>query len=301
MLALTIALSVAAVVLVLYGLTVVVATYVSLHPPRVPLWLSPAMLGMPEEKVSIQSDGLTLSGWWSEGDPEGPTIVCCHGYLMNRCELLSMMVTLRDLGASWMFFDFRAHGKSGGSTSTMGLHEAKDVAAVVNWAKERRPDARVVLYGSSMGGAAAAIALGEDPDLAHGLILDGTYGSMDSAGRGWWDFLGGRFVALLMAPTVWIGRLMLRFNPADVVIGDWLKKSSHVPVLLLIGADDKVVPRSDYEDNALASGELTWQEVFEDSNHGEARFRHPERYQEAVRKFVKMAVLRELQGAQGDQ
>lgn len=283
-------LSLAVALVVVYGAVVFAATYLSVHPLRVPLWLSPAMLGMPEERVVVELDGLKIYGWWSQAGGSDLVIVCCHGYLMNRCELLPMMVTLADLDASWMFFDFRSHGKSGGRTCTMGVDEAKDVAAVVRWIKARKPDAKIVLYGSSMGGAAAAIALGDDPALAHGLILDGTYGSLDAAGRGWWGFVGGKWMAALMAPTVLIGRMMLRFNPAKVVIADYLRRSSHVPVLLLAGGDDKVVTRQEFEDNAKASGALTWTEVFEDCDHGEARFKHPERYQEAIRKFVREGV-----------
>lgn len=289
----TLILSFLILVALLYVLVVFVATYVSLHPPRVPLWLSPAMLGKKEEGVSLDVFGTNITGWWSDEGTSDLVIVCCHGYLMNRCELLPMMVTLEDLRASWMFFDFRAHGKSGGRTSTMGLEEAKDVAAIVGWIKERKPSARIALYGSSMGGAAAAIALGSDPSLAEGLILDGTYGSMDSAGRGWWDFIGGKWLGLLMTPTVWLGRLMLGFNPADVVIGDYLRRSSHVPVLQLMGADDRVVSRREYEDNALASGTLTWSKVFADCDHGEARFKHPDAYQNSIRQFVNEALLHE--------
>ena len=292
----TVVLSLVVVVGLIYCVVVLVATYVSLHPPRVPLWLSPAMLGKNEEKVSVEADGNKLTGWWSDEGSGDLVIVCCHGYLMNRCELLPMMVTLADIDASWLFFDFRAHGKSGGRTSTMGLKEAKDVEAFVHWIRSRRPKARIVLYGSSMGGAAAAIALGDDPSLADGLILDGTYGSMDSAGRGWWDFIGGRWLGVLMSPTVWIGRVMLGFNPAKVVIGDYLKRSSHVPVLLLMGADDRVVSRREYEDNAEASGDLTWSEIFADCDHGEARFKHPEKYQEAIRRFIHEAVTGSSEG-----
>ncbi len=282
----------ALVLLALYVLVVFVVTYVSLHPPRVPLWLSVSMLGYPEEKVVLESDGTQLTGWWSDCGSGSLVIVCCHGYIMNRCELLPMMITLADLEASWMFFDFRAHGKSHGKTCTMGRNEAKDVATFARFVRGRRPGAKIVLYGSSMGGSAAAIALGDEPDLADALILDGAYSAMDEAGRGWWNFIGGRWLALFLAPTVWLGRLMIGFNPAQVVIADYLEKASHKPVLFLAGGDDPVVSQGALNRNVKASGELTWVEVFEGAGHGEARFREPERYQQAIRKFVREAVMK---------
>ena len=275
----------------LYAVMVVVATYVSVHPPRVPLWLSPAMLGFPQEDVKIDTGGLTLTGWWTDCGDGNLVIVCCHGYLMNRCELMPFIVTLADLGASWLFFDFRCHGKSGGRLCTMGRDEATDVAAAVRFVRARRPGAKIVLFGSSMGGSASAIAVGDDPGLADGLVLDGAYSSMDEAGRGWWDFLGGKVAAVLLRPTLWIGRLFVGFNPAKVVIADYLMKAQHKPVLFLAGDDDPVVPIASLERNVVASGSLTWVEKFEGSGHGEARFREPERYVDAVRRFVRGEVL----------
>ena len=287
----TFILTLAVVLALIYLGLVFVATYVSLHPPRVPAWVSPAMLGLPEENVALESEGLELTGWWSDCGDGSLVVVCCHGYIMNRCELLPMMVVLRDLEASWLFFDFRAHGKSQGRTCTMGLHEALDVAAAARFVRARRPGAKVVLYGSSMGGAAAAIAVGDDPSLADALILDGAYSAMDEAGRGWWNFLGGRWLTLVMAPTVWLGRLMVGFDPSKVVVSDYLRKASHRPVLFLAGGDDPVVSQGALERNVQASGDLTWVETFPGSGHGEARFREPERYQAAIRRFVSEAVL----------
>jgi uncharacterized protein len=264
----------ALVLLALYVLAVFAVTYVSLHPPRVPIWLSVAMLGYPEEQIKLESTGGELTGWWSDCGSGSLVVVCCHGYIMNRCELLPMMVTLADLEASWLFFDFRAHGKSQGRTCTMGLHEAEDVAAVARFARTRLPGAKI----------------GNDPDLADALVLDGAYSSMDEAGRGWWNFIGGKWLAIFLAPTVWLGHLMIGFNPAKVVIADYLERSSHRPVLFLAGGDDPIVSEGALNRNMKASGELTWVEVFDGAGHGEARFREPERYQEAIRKFVQEAV-----------
>ncbi|MCH8979669.1 MAG: alpha/beta hydrolase [Armatimonadetes bacterium] len=281
----------ALVLLTVYIIMLVAVTYVSVHPPRVPIWLSPSMLGFPEEDVSVEVDGNVLTGWWSDCGDSGVVIVCCHGYLMNRCELMPLMITLADLRASWVFFDFRCHGRSGGKTCTMGKNEAHDVAAIVAWVREKRPDARIVLFGSSMGGAAATIALGEDPGLADALVLDGAFSSMDEAGRGWWNFIGGKWLAFVLAPTVWLGGFFLGFNPAKVVIADYLKKASHRPVLFLVGDDDPIVSAASAERNIEASGPDTYVERFESTGHGQARFKHPEQYYRAVREFVRTAVM----------
>ena len=175
----------------------------------------------------------------------------------------------------------------------MGRLEAHDVAAAAKFVRARKPGAKIVLFGSSMGGAASAIALGEDPSLADALILDGAYSVMREAVSGWWNFLGGRWLALFLAPTIWFGRLMIGINPSKVVIADYLAKANHKPVLFLAGNDDPVVSNEALERNVKASGELTWIERFDKAGHGEARFREPERYQQAIRQFVREAVLKE--------
>lgn len=289
----TFLLTLALVLLTVYILVIVVAAYVSVHPPRVPLWLSPAMLGFPEEKVEFESGGVKLTGWWSDCGDGSIVFICCHGYLMNRCELLPFMVTLGDLKASWLFFDFRCHGRSGGRTCTMGRLEANDVREAAKFVRARKPGAKIVLYGSSMGGAASAIAVGEDPELADALVLDGAYSVMRDAVSGWWNFLGGRRLAAFLAPTIWLGRLMIGINPSKVVISDYLERSNHRPVLFLAGNDDPVVPIPALERNLRASGELTWVERFDNAGHGEARFREPDRYQEAIRRFVREAITKE--------
>ena len=276
---------------VLYVGALIVVTYVSIHPPRVPLWLSPALLGYPEESVRLESDGLELDGWWSDCGSGELAIICCHGYLMNRCELMPMMIRLADLGASWLFFDFRSHGKSGGRTCTMGKLEAHDVAAAAKWVRERQPHAKIVLFGSSMGGAASAIALGDDPSLADALVLDGAFFSMDEAGRGWWDFIGGKALAVILRPTVFVGRLMLRFDPAKVVIAEYLQRIQHKPALFLAGEDDPIVPIKSMERSAEAAGPDTVIVRFENCGHGEARFKQPGEYTEAIRKFVLESVM----------
>jgi fermentation-respiration switch protein FrsA (DUF1100 family) len=175
----------------------------------------------------------------------------------------------------------------------MGRLESHDVAAAARLARSRRPEAKLVLFGSSMGGAAAAIALGEDESLADALILDGAYSVMRDAVSGWWNFLGGKWLALFLAPTSWLGRLMIGINPSKVVVAEFLDKANHRPVLFLAGNDDPVVPIAALERNVKASGELTWIERFDKCGHGEARFREPERYQEAIRRFVREALSQE--------
>ena len=150
----------ALVLLALYVLAVFVATYVSLHPPRVPLWISASMLGYPEERVKLDSDGTELTGWWSDGGDGSLAIVCCHGYIMNRCELLPMMVTLADLKASWKpILRGTAIGSFVGALPGAG----QTIALFGAYAMERRISATPERFGK---GAIEGVAAPEAPNNA---------------------------------------------------------------------------------------------------------------------------------------
>src|SRR5690349_13491206 len=130
-----------------YTVLLAVVAWVSVRPPRMPQSSTPAQMGEDTETVSIQTkDGNTLRAWWVEGWGD-TTVVFVHGYFTNRCEFVPFVSQFHARGASCLFFDLRAHGTSSGKRCTFGVDEALDVAAAVKWAKERRPDDRIVLVG----------------------------------------------------------------------------------------------------------------------------------------------------------
>jgi len=85
-----------------------------------------------------------------------PVVVVCHGVGANRANFFGYAELAWDLGCHAFAFDFRAHGHSGGSTTTLGAREADDVVATCRWLRangfEHHP---LVLVGVSMGGASA--------------------------------------------------------------------------------------------------------------------------------------------------
>ncbi|MER3462415.1 MAG: alpha/beta hydrolase, partial [Armatimonadota bacterium] len=71
----------------LYLLVLALAAYIATHPPRSPIFLSPAALGAPMEEVEFPSrDGTPLSGWWVPSENARGVAILLHGYVMNRSE-----------------------------------------------------------------------------------------------------------------------------------------------------------------------------------------------------------------------
>jgi uncharacterized protein len=270
----------------LYLIILLGISWISLHPFRIPLFVSPGSMGAPQEEVVVESDGLRLRGWWVEAEGADRVVVLAHGYMMNRAELTPVAQLLWRHGISCLLIDLRAHGKSQGKQSYLGLREATDVREAVRWAKARVPGAKVGVLGSSMGAAAAAIAVGEEPGLIDLLVLDSAYCRLSSAVLGWWRFVGGNLLSIVLSPTVLLAAPMAGFNPFRVDVSRYLARGGAIPVLFLHGDSDNLALPAEAERNKAActgTTELVW---FPGCGHSEGRWEQFERYNSALLGFL---------------
>lgn len=137
------------------------------HPPRRPLTRTPADLGVAFEEVTFPTeDGITLSAWYIPAR-NGRTLIACHGIYDNRQQFLEPAVALAKHGYGFLIYDARAHGKSGGTLSSFGYHEIKDVAGAVRYL-QARPDVdanQLGIIGNSLGAITAIRAAARLPEL----------------------------------------------------------------------------------------------------------------------------------------
>ncbi|MCW5940332.1 MAG: alpha/beta fold hydrolase [Fimbriimonadaceae bacterium] len=260
-----------------YALFLFLVAWFTVHPPRIPIFAAPAMMGEPQEEFTcLTEDGVSIKGWHVPHNG-GTTVVFCHGFLTNRTEFLPLVAPYRRAGFACVLFDFRSHGWSGGRRCTFGIEEARDLRAVVDWVRARSPGTKIVLFGSSMGAATAVFTAQSLAEPVSALVLDGPYARLDEAGKGWWSYIGMGAFSTLLAPTVWFGRALTGHRPQSADTTKALEALGSTPVLLLYGAKDHVVPRPAAERcvEATNHGRVEW---FESSGHSEARFKEPERY-----------------------
>lgn len=274
------------VIVCVYLLALLGVAWLSLHPFRTPLFISPGAMGKPQEDVEFATrDGIILRGWWSELPGSSKVAVLSHGYMMNRCELTPLAGQLFDCGFSTLVYDFRAHGKSGGRKCGLGWKEAEDVRAAVQFARSRAPQANIVLIGSSMGAAASAFAMAAAPGLADALVLDSSYSRLDRAVSGWWRFLGGTWLSVLLSPVVLIAAPLAGLNPFKVDVAAALPKID-APVLIVHGDCDNLATPSEALRNEKACSrkcEVVW---LPSCGHSEGRWVHPELYHARVFAFL---------------
>lgn len=269
--------------------------WLSLHPLRTPLFISPGLLGTPQEEFELpSSDGVILKCWWVPAENAKTIAILCHGYVMNRSELSPVAYWLWKQGVSSLLFDFRAHGHSRGAASTVGFKEADDVAAAVSEARRRSPGARIVLIGSSMGSAASAFAVAQGTEV-DAIVLDSCYSLLISASFGWWRFLGGHALSFILGPTVLLAGPLAGINPFKIDVAKALR-SVKCPVLILHGRSDNLAPPAEAERNLKALGdnaEIVW---FDQCGHSEFRWTQPDSYYRELRGFLVRQHLVEVSG-----
>ncbi|MBZ4376994.1 alpha/beta fold hydrolase [Corallococcus sp. AS-1-6] len=141
------------------------------HYPK-PAAVLPEDFGSAREVTLRTDDGVELRGWYVPSRNKAAWVLA-HGLSQTRMDSLPEARVLRDAGYGVLLFDLRAHGQSGGETSTWGDKERQDVRAALAYVRAQ-PDvdpARVGALGFSIGSAAVAEVAAKDPQVAAVVLL----------------------------------------------------------------------------------------------------------------------------------
>ena len=267
--------------------------------------LTPASFGLSFEEVAFSaSDGVPLSGWWVPASGPRGTVVLVHGLNRSRIEMVKKVPLLHRLGWNALLFDLRHHGQSGGVVSGLGDLERKDVLAAKTLARTRGSD-RVVFWGISLGGAAAALAAAEDPQVA-GLVCDSTYRSLrDTVGHHLQLFRGFRWWTRVVPAwpvgdevLFWVGRRA----GFDTGAADVRAAAAHLagrPVLFVCNSADRRMPPEIAFELKAAAGQRARVLVVPGQSHGGAYREGTAAYESAVSELLAEVEGSPAQAAQG--
>eukprot|EP01017_Pseudomicrothorax_dubius_P027840 TRINITY_DN3254_c0_g1_i2.p1 TRINITY_DN3254_c0_g1~~TRINITY_DN3254_c0_g1_i2.p1 ORF type:complete len:793 (-),score=107.00 TRINITY_DN3254_c0_g1_i2:142-2520(-) len=127
-----------------------------------------------EPYVQVYHDGFT---------PPNPAVclIYLHGNGGSRLDGRQVVDLVIEHGISVMTFDFSGCGLSSGEFVTLGLREKDDVSAVIDHLISLRKFQSFILWGRSMGTAAAMMFLGSRFDVHHMIlcvILDSPFSSV---------------------------------------------------------------------------------------------------------------------------
>ena len=105
--------------------------------------------------------------------PVRGTVILFPGHLGTKGnQLIPVAQSLVQLGYNTMLVDFQGIGSSSGNTVTVGMKEAKDVAAAFRYVQAEAMPGPVILYGVSMGSAAILRAIAHEKIQPDGIILE---------------------------------------------------------------------------------------------------------------------------------
>ena len=138
----------------------------------------PAQVGLSFEMRTIPVDDGRLEVWYATSQGGRGVVLMFPAYAESKSSLLQSARAIADLGFDTLMVDFRGVGGSTGSDTTLGIREARDVAAAVGYARQEWPGRPIVLYGVSMGAVAALRAVAAEHVEPDTLILESPFDSL---------------------------------------------------------------------------------------------------------------------------
>jgi pimeloyl-ACP methyl ester carboxylesterase len=184
------------------------------HPePGISAGFAPRDAPVPVEEVFLETqDDVRLHSFYVPAPGATRALLYLHGNAGNASHRLPLAVLLARTGTNVWLLDYRGYGRSEGSPSEAGLYEDAR-AALAHLVDARGFDPRrVVLFGSSLGGA-VALHVAQDRELG-GVILESTFDRLAAVAAahfgplaGW--VVGGRYdslakIARLRAPLLFL-------------------------------------------------------------------------------------------------
>ncbi|MBY0353555.1 lysophospholipase [Candidatus Babeliales bacterium] len=235
------------------------------------------------------SDNFELQGLLFARPHAQANLVLCHGY--QGCK--EFMYGLIDMFPTYniLIFDFRAHGQSPGSTTSIGCHEYKDVIAAADFMKQYDNTLPLIVLGISMGGASALKAAEVKQDLCDALIIDSTFSELKTM------FLRGFTlkVGLPYYPFFPIARAMFHYvNNCDIHNMSPVESVKKIkqPILFIHSCNDKFInPENSLQLYAVAQNKDTRLWIGPRCRHGWLHTYHTPMYQKKVLRFLDQTIF----------
>ena len=234
-------------------------------------------------------DGLKLIGRFRKKEGSHTYAICCHGYKNHRMQdIANQAKRFFDMGHNVFAGHARGHGRSEGAYVGMAFKERRDIVGWIRKIVEQDPEARIFLYGVSMGGATVMATSGEElPENVKCVIEDCGYSSI------WKEFCYHMWFAygLPVHPILNICELISKkrygYGFHDHTAIDQVKKTK-LPMLFIHGDEDTFVPYEMMEPLYQACGsEHKRMVTIPGARHAEAYFKGEDLYWKEIGDWLK--------------
>ncbi len=245
-------------------------------------------------ELSITShDGLRLNATkYVVDETSHQWAILVHGYTANQQSMQTRAYAFGEAGYNVITPDNRAHGTSEGTYIGMGWLDRFDILQWIDEIIAIDPEAEIVLYGISMGGATVMMTAGEElSDHVVAIVEDCGYTTVQEMFANQIEF---RF-SLPAYPLLDVAHLVANTKVGyDIYEASALEqvKKSELPILFIHGDADNYVPvEMVYElyDAAPNEKELL---IIEGAGHGESDYLNPNLYYDTVFTFLEQYITK---------
>jgi alpha-beta hydrolase superfamily lysophospholipase len=193
----------------------------------------------PYETIDLMTkNNIKIEAWYMPVDSSKGTVIMVHGLGGNKSLLMSQAYEFRYFGFNVLFIDLRAHGNSGGNTTTLGFRESEEIKLAYEYIF-KKSEKRIFLYGISLGAVVVAKAIYDYNLEPSGIILDMPFGSLKKLLEGRARIFGFPEEPFGVLVTFWSG-IERGFNGFRHNTIRYAKKIN-CPVLMQYGALDRLV------------------------------------------------------------
>ena len=243
--------------------------------------------GTPESLRLRTRDGEEVGAWFIDGRPDRPPVLLLHGNGACRTTCLPQAELAASAGHPVLLVSLRAHGDSTGELNDFGYGARHDVAAAVGWLGGRCPGRPVVIWGRSLGSAAAVFAAEELGGRAGGYLLECPYRDLRTAVRNRTrEYLPSVLDAVAFAGLDVVAPLVLpdaqKISPAEAIP----KVPPSARVLILAGDADRRARPEEARELAERSGGRAELVVIPGGDHLRLAEADPEAYRAVVLGFL---------------
>lgn len=224
----------------------------------------------------IVQDKLTLHSRLYTNDSH-VYVVFHHGYSSSLTYMGPFVHKVHEHGYNVLAIEPRGHGESQGHYTSMGWYEKDDLVHWIRYINDRDPQAKIILYGISMGASTVMLALGEQlPDNVVCAVEDCGYSSLMEEYVYQCRTTTHYPLFVLLAGDA-VTRVKLGFSYFDVNCKKALERNTR-PLLLIHGTEDTFVPYEMAQKNYNSTTGEKKLLLIEGATHTRSSSRDPQLY-----------------------